>query len=99
MKAFVFGLGLLLTACATLPSPSQVITQEVKVPIAVLCVSSLPSHDPYPDSQAAVKAANTLFDKVKLILAGRSLRDAFEAEQGAVLQACLTPNVKEDSKP
>ena len=79
---------LAIAGCATTPAEPRVVTKEVRVPIAVKCAAD-PGLDPaYADTPDALKAAAGLFDKVKLLLAGRAQRDARLAELKAANAGC-----------
>lgn len=65
---------LLLVACAT-PAP-RIEIKEVLVPVPVPCMERVGPAPSYQDTPAAVQAAPTLFDRVKLLLVGREERDA-----------------------
>ena len=57
---------LALTGCATVPAP---------VPVPVACAPDVGPEPVYPDTAAALMAAEIVPD-VQLLLAGRELRDA-----------------------
>lgn len=79
--------GLNLAACATTSEP-RILTKEVQVPIAVACAAN-PGPDPqYVDTADALKAAGDLFERVRLLLAGRAQRDARLAELKAAVSGC-----------
>jgi hypothetical protein len=82
-----FSASLFLTACASTPEP-RIITKIVQVPIAVKCAVD-PGADPvYADTPDALKAAGDLFERVKLLLAGRAQRDGRLAELKASVAGC-----------
>ena len=78
---------ILVCACAT-PRPPTVRTVEVQVPVAVPCDPGVPAAPAYPDTDEALKTAPDLFERVKLLLAGRELRKAREAELEAGIRGC-----------
>jgi hypothetical protein len=78
---------LFLTACATAGEP-KIVTREVKVPVAVKCSADPGPAPPYVDTAEALKAAPDLFERVKLLLAGRLQRMAREAELVAANAGC-----------
>lgn len=80
-------LALALSACATTPEP-QIRTVEVKVPIAVKCAVDPGPESPFSDTPEALRAAGDLFEKVKLLLAGRAQRDARLTELQASISGC-----------
>ncbi len=82
-----FGL-LALTACATVPPTPQIVTKTVKVAVPVACKPALGAAPAYPDVDAALKAAPDVYQRVKLLVAGRLERIAREAELNAALAAC-----------
>jgi len=77
----------LLTACAS-SREAAVRTVEVRVPVAVACDPKVGAPPAYPDSDQALKAAPGLFERVRLLLAGRELRKAREAELEAGIRGC-----------
>lgn len=86
---------ILLAGCTTtqhIPEPIIKI-QEVKVPVddpacAREAVARLGDAPAYPDTPEALRAAPNLFERVKLLLAGRELRIAREAAVADALKAC-----------
>lgn len=79
---------LALAMCQTVPEP-QIITKEVRVPVAVSCVTQSPAKPNYPDTNEALAAAPDIFEAVKLLLAGRELSRPYEAEMEAVIGGCV----------
>lgn len=85
---------LTVAACASgpaLPPPEPIIrTVEIKVPVQVPCpaLEKLGAEPIYPDTDAALKAAANLFERVKLLMAGRVLRMARGAAVAAALASC-----------
>lgn len=91
MKAMFAGLGLLLTGCASVAAPEPVVrTVEVRVPVPVPCIAAQEDLSPpeYPDSDAALLAAQDAAARYRLLYAGRGPRAAFEAELLARLEGC-----------
>ena len=85
----------LLASCAgTTPAPEpRVITREVAVPVPdYSCqrgvLERLGPEPEYPDREAALVAAPNIFERVKLLLAGRVLRIQRDIEKSAALRAC-----------
>lgn len=78
---------LLLTACATTPEP-RIEIREVKVPIAVKCAVDPGPESPFSDTPEALRAAEDIFAKVRLLLAGRAQRDARLTELKASVSGC-----------
>lgn len=92
MRWMVAIAALALAGCAHTPEP-EIRTVEVKVPVddpacAREAVARLGDAPAYPDTPEAIRAAPNLFERVKLILAGRELRIAREAAITDALEAC-----------
>lgn len=84
---------LALSACAHGPAERpepEIRTVEVKVPVVQPCpaLEVLGPSPAYPDSDAALATAPSLFERVKLLLAGRVLRQQREVTITAALEAC-----------
>lgn len=83
---------LLLAGCAhPIERPDPIIqVREVKVPVVQPCpaLEALGAAPAYPDTDAALAAAPNLFERVKLLLAGRVLRAQREASVAATVAAC-----------
>ncbi len=77
-----------LTACATTPPAPQIVTKTVQVAVPVACKPAIGPAPAYPDTDAALKAAPDVYQRVQLLVAGRLLRIAREAELTAGLSAC-----------
>jgi hypothetical protein len=78
---------LALAACAS-PGEPKVTVREVQVPVAVKCASDPGPQPAYADSDSALKAAPDLYERVKLLVAGRLQRIAREAELIAANSGC-----------
>lgn len=84
---------LLLAACATTRTPEpRVVYQEVRIPVPTPCqpdaaVLAVPD---FPDTHAALAAAPDVDRAVRLLGAGRALRDAYIAALRGALEACTT---------
>lgn len=94
MRRMVAIAALALAGCAHSPEP-EIRTVEVKVPVddpacAREAVARLGAAPAYPDTPEAIRAAPNLFERVKLILAGRELRIAREAALKDALEACAS---------
>lgn len=76
-----------LTACTT-PSEPRIVTKEVTVPVAVNCTSNIPGATSYPDSDAALRGAANIGERVRLLLAGRAIRSAEILELRASVAGC-----------
>ena len=92
MRWMVAIAALALAGCAHTPEP-EIRTVEVKVPVddpacAREAVARLGEAPAYPDTPEAIRAAPNLFERVKLLLAGRELRIAREAALKGALEAC-----------
>lgn len=85
---------LLLAGCFFTQEP-EIRTVEVRVPIddpacARAALERLGGAAAYPDTPTAIAGAGDIFERVKLLLAGRALRDAREAALSAALEACAS---------
>lgn len=93
-------LALTLAGCGagTLPPPEPIIqTIEVEVPVdnpecartaEAEVVASAPD---FPDSDERLREAPNLFERVKLLLAGRELRMDYERRLEDAIRACAAP--------
>ena|SRR5438309_3196598 len=81
------GLSTMLCACASHP-PSTVAPRTVEIAVPVACRVSLQPEPNWPDTDEALRSAPGLFDRVKLLVAGRLLRVARARELNAALEAC-----------
>lgn len=83
---------ILLTGCATTRTPPEPVvrTVEVKVPVPTPCkaLTELGTEPKYPDSDAALTGATDLFERVKLLLQGRLLRQARLGQYQAARNSC-----------
>lgn len=86
-KAFSAILLLSISACATGREPA-VRTVEVRVPVHEPCPIAEPAAPDYADDDADLKAAPNLFERVKLLAAGRLQRIAHQSELEAWGRAC-----------
>lgn len=76
-----------LAGCGTPPTP-RIEVREVKIPVAVACAAD-PGPDPtYPDTDEALRNVPDVATGVRLITAGRLLRDARIGELKAALAGC-----------
>lgn len=78
---------LALTACASAPPRVEVRTVTVQVPVAVPCIVDVAA-PVYSDTDEALLAAPDLFERVKLLLAGRIERAAHDNVETAARAAC-----------
>lgn len=96
MKRIAIIAALALGACShtdTPPPEPTIKVVEVQVPVddpacAREAVARLGEAPAYPDTPEAITAAANLFERVKLLLAGRELRAAREAALKGALEAC-----------
>lgn len=83
---------LALFGCAARPAPPDPVVpvqlQPVKEAVPVRCAPNIGPEPDYPDTDAALKAAPNLFERVKLLLAGRLLRIQRDQEKTAALDGC-----------
>lgn len=82
-------LAMALAGCATTVPEPRIETRIVEVPVPTPCAVTIPVEPAYPDSKAALDAAPGIFEKVKLLLAGRELREAYKNEVKAALIGCV----------
>lgn len=79
MKKLLFVPFLFLAACGTTrASEPRIEIQRVEVPVPVPCPirQNVGPRQTFPDTDAALQAAKDLFDRVRLLMAGRELREA-----------------------
>ncbi|MFC5373983.1 hypothetical protein ACFPIF_15575 [Brevundimonas faecalis] len=84
-RCLSIALAIVLASCTT--APTQIRTIEVQVPVAVPCPAHLPE-PVYSDTDAALLAAPNIFERVKLLLAGREERAAQDQMERAARTAC-----------
>lgn len=87
-RALILALALTLAGCATEGPPAPLPPITTTVPIPVSCVPDLGAKPEFPDTDAALKSAPSTFDRIKLLVAGRILRIAYQAKLEAALAAC-----------
>lgn len=85
--------GRVLAACSTTQPEPVVKTVMVEVPVdrpdcARAAIKRLGPSIAYPDTDKALLQASNLFERVKLLLAGRTLRTAREGHLEGALQTC-----------
>lgn len=90
LRLILFVLAFALAACGGERPPIEPIvrTVRVEVPVPVPCAAPVGPRPDYPDGDDAVRAAPDLLERVKLLLAGREMRRAREAELEAAVGAC-----------
>ena len=64
----------MLAGCAH--DPGKIELQTVNVPVPVHCKPNIKPSETFPDTDQALKSAPDIFERVKLLLAGRDLRTA-----------------------
>jgi hypothetical protein len=79
---------LVLAGCGT--PQSEIIPTPITIekPVSVSCIKEMPIKPEFPDTDAALKSANGIFGRAKMLVAGRLLRIAYEAKMEAALAAC-----------
>jgi hypothetical protein len=78
-----------LAACETPGRTPPLEIIEVPIPMTVKCAEKLGPAPAYPDTPEALRAAPNIFERTKLLLRGRALRDARAAELTAAIAGCL----------
>lgn len=84
---------LLLVACGSTPAPEpRIEIQRVNVPVSVPCPAIVEAAKAYPDTEEALRAAGPeregLYNRVRLLMAGRLLRTVRIEELEAALKVC-----------
>lgn len=75
-------LGLMVTGCASAPP------QTVDVPVSTPCLGTIDQKPALPDTKAAIDGAENIAARVKLLLAGRVLRDKRIDNLEAAISGC-----------
>lgn len=90
LRLILFTLAFALAACGGESPPVEplVRTVRVEVPVPTSCALKVGPKPDYPDGDEALRAAPDLFERVKLLLAGRGMRQSREAELEAALAPC-----------
>lgn len=88
MTRFALIAALALAGCATTAPEPRIETRIVEVPVTVSCRVEIGPDPAYPDSDEALRGAPNLFERTRLLVAGRLLRIAREREISAALKAC-----------
>ena len=86
----VLFLAVALHGCAAPPEP-KIVTQIEKVTVPVNCNPKIGDEPQYDDGPAAIQNTTSIFDAVKLLLAGRDQRIAREGTLKAALSQCENP--------
>lgn len=82
-------LAALLVGCASPPPPEPIIkTVTVNVPVAVHCNPEIGADPQYPDTPKAIQNAQSIFERVRILLAARIMRMQRERELVAALEGC-----------
>lgn len=79
-------LALLISACSTTDKPVVYETIKVNVPVPVECKTPMPEKPQYNFDQLSVD--QTIYEKVRALLADRLLYLAYQAELEAALKSC-----------
>jgi len=81
---------LALAACDTVQkAEQQIFTQDVDKPVAASCIpKNLPDIPSYPDTDAALLAAQDAAARYQLIAVGRGMSRAWEAQVAPVIAKC-----------
>jgi hypothetical protein len=82
--------GAALGACATSPG-GRGAPRAVNLPTPIACRADIGPQPDYPDTDDALRAAADLFERVRLLAAGRLMRMARERDLTAALGACEGP--------
>lgn len=88
---------LALAGCATTRTPEpRVVIQEVRIPVSTPCQpdASVLVTPAFPDTHAALVSAPDADRVVRLLGAGRTLRDAYIAALRGALDACRDPTAR-----
>lgn len=81
--------GLLLSGCAHQAGPEAKVTTTVReVPVPVPCKADIGPDPAYPDTDAALNGVTDVFEGVKILKAGRTLRIARLSELADALKGC-----------
>jgi hypothetical protein len=78
---------IVLAGCAS-DKPGEIKLQTVNVPVPVHCTPKIETIVIYPDSTDALRTAANIFERTKLLLAGRDIRTARIQELEAALKGC-----------
>ena len=80
-----------LSACATTRPPEpRIVTQEVRIAVPTPCNAQV-ERPTFPDTHDALQGAADVDRAVRLLGAGRALRDAYIAALEGALAACRDP--------
>lgn len=75
-----------LCSCTGVSPTQRIVTQTVKVPIAVPCATAIPQKPEY--NIPKLRASDSLYTKVQYILIDYELKTAYEIELEAALFSC-----------
>lgn len=79
-----------LVGCASTPAEPVIRTVETKVPVPVACIpADFPGPPTYPDTRAALQAAQSAEDRAQLRAAGWFPRDARLTALEGVVANCM----------
>jgi hypothetical protein len=85
-KLFIIGC-LILTGCATTQQPIKVVTQEVKIPIAMPCTAPMPVTPTFCFDK--LLPTQDVYEKVQCMLSDLQLHLGYEIELNASLNSCV----------
>ena len=85
--AAVICLSIILFGCGAAP-PERVVPQTANVPVPVHCKTTVETKVVYPDTDDALRTAANIFDRTKLLVAGRDIRTARILELETALKGC-----------
>ena len=78
---------IVLAGCAS-DKPGEIKLQTVNVPIPVHCTPTIETTVVYPDTDDALRTAANIFERTKLLVAGRDIRTARILKLEAALRGC-----------
>lgn len=87
-KTIIFSTVVIISVgCATPPPPViQTVIQRVEVPIPIPCKAETPAKPDFNFDK--LKEEDSIFDKVKSLLADRKLSEGYQRELSAALESC-----------
>lgn len=83
------GLIVAIGGCASQPRPEPIVQPvPVSIPVSVPCPAIVAAAQAYPDSEGALRSADGIYNRVRLLMAGRLLRIIREEELTTALEVC-----------